>query len=848
MFRQDLALGARRLKRSPGFTAIAVLVLGLGVGAVTAVFSVANALFLTTLPVPDHDALVYLYSQTPWGGSGRVMPAVLDVFKSRAGDLAAFTRHSHRTMNVSLDGDTQPATVEVVDGQYFDVLAVRPAIGRLLTPADDLAGHQAAVVVAHDLWARRFHSDASLVGRQVRLTSPSGPVTATVVGVAPRGFRGVADPWRPTMIWMTAAQAGSVTTHTFPIARLAPRVSHGRLQALVDAATGAAHEAMSVPTDFGRPAPESVRTTRFTVRKASDVRVPSDPDARPISPGLLGALVAVAALMLVVAAANVSGLLLAQGMGRTAEVAVRRSLGAAPSRIARQYLTEIGLLFVAAGGIGILVATNLLALYRAVAPPGNVLEVSTDWRVFLFACVVCVVAAIPVGLVVVIQTLDVNVVHALGNGMAMPPRTRSRLHHGVIVPQIAVTLALLVVAGVQVRALLRLQLTPTGYASDGAVVVRMGLTEVRSPESILKMPQAERNAYYETERARRQLVLESVAVGVRTIAGVEHVGFSSSLPFRGYLGTPGQSIIAADTKTVVPVAVVKVSGGYFNALQIALPAGETFQGSDSAARGNVALISQSLAQRLWPGGVAIGRAIALDPPALQRPHEWLEIIGVVGDVLPVLKTASERSVLYLPLSVGAGRTDFMVGAALPVLVLRGMADAGTLANQVRPIVTRSSPAVEISSLQTTEEILREILYPRHIATTILIAAGVLGLMLASVGLYGLVTQSAAQRQRELGIRAALGATPRDLVRLVLRDGIRLTGYGLGGGLCISAIATRAAAAWINDPMAHEAVWLHHAPLVVATVVTLLCIAITSASLWPAMRAARLDPMNVLRTI
>jgi predicted permease len=826
-----------------------VLVLGFGVGAVTAVFSVVNATFLTTLPVPEQDRLAYLYTQTPSGRTGRVMPAVLDVFKSRAAGLAEFTRHSQRTMNVSLDGDTQPTTVEVVDGLYFDVLAVRPSMGRLLMPADDVVGEQAAVVVAHDFWTRRSHSDASLVGRPVRLTSSSGTVTATVVGVAPRGFRGVADPWRPTMIWMTAAHSGSVAAHTFPIARLAAGVSHVRLQALVDAATGAAHEAMSVPTDFGRPAPEQVMTTQFTVRKASDVRVPSDPDAAPISPGLLGALVGVAVLILVVATANVSGLLLAQGMGRTVEVAVRRSLGAGSSRITRQYLTEIGLLFVAAGGIGILVATNLLALYRAAAPSATVLEVSTDWRVLLFTCLVCVVAAIPVALVVVMQTRGVNVLQALGNGMTMSRRTRIRLHHGVIVPQIAVTLALLVVAGVQVRGLLRLQFTPTGYASDGAVVVRMGLTDVRSPQSILKLPQAERNAYFESERAHRRQVLESVAAGVRTIPGVEHVGFSSTLPFRGYVDTTMQSVIAAGINTAVPVTVVKVSGGYFNALRIAQPGGpdRPFKGSDATAHGNVAVISQSLAQRLWPGGMAIGRAIALDPPNVRGPHEWLEIIGVADDVLPVLNTASERSVIYLPLSVGAGRGEFMVGAALPVLVVRGAADAGTLARQVRQVVARSSPAVEISSLQTTEEIVREILYPRHIATAILIAASVLGLVLASVGLYGLVTQSVSQRQRELGIRAALGATPRDLVRLVLRDGIRLTAYGLGAGLAISAIATRAGAAWINDPMAHEAAWPHYAPFVVATVVTLLCIVITSASLWPACRAARRDSINVLRT-
>lgn len=840
MIRQDLAYGARRLMRAPGWTSAAVLVLGFGVGVVTAVFSIVNALFLAPLPVHEPERLVYLYS----GATGGVMPAALDVFASRAEGLAEFTRHSQSVMNLSIDGETQPAAVEVVDGRYFDVLRVAPALGRLLIPADDAEGRQAAIVIGHDLWVRRLHSDSGVIGRQIRVTTRAGSITATVVGVTLQGFRGVSDPWRPTMAWVTASHAGSAEWNTFPIARLASGVTVERMGAFVDATTADAREAMRLPVSFGaRLSREFVDATRFTIRRASEVRAPADPDATLVSPGLLTALTLVALLVLVIAAANVSGLLLAQGIARTGEVAVRRALGAGPWRLARQWLAEIGLLFMAAGGIGLLVAVNLVALYRAGAPPSHALDVPVDWRVLLFAAAACGLTAMLVALAPAIQAARVDVLSALGHGIAMPRKGRFRLQHGVIVPQIALTLALLVLAGVQVRALVRAERADTGYASDGAIVVRMGLTDFQSPEALLRMPQAERNAYFEADIARRIRLLESISAQVRSATGTAHVALATSLPFRGYPGLFGQTVLGEGNDVPVAAAVSTVSGAYFDALGIRLTAGRTFQGSVTEAGRNVVVISQSLAGRLWPDRPAIGRSIALDPPRANSPREWLEVIGVAEDVSPVLSTSGDRAVVYLPMSVGTARAGF--GSALPLLIVRSAGDSGVVAARVRA-VAGSHPDVEISSLQTTEQIVGEILYPRRVATAILLAAGVVGLLLASVGLHGLISQAVSQRQRELGIRAALGAAPGDLVGLVLRDGARVAAVGLAIGLGASALATRAAAAWMMGPAGHEVARLHHAPLPVATVVALLMTVMTWALFWPAKRAARVDPMSVLR--
>jgi predicted permease len=845
VIRQDLAQGARRLIRAPRSTTAAVLVLGFGVGVVTAVFSIVNALFLAPLTVHEPDRIVYLYSQSTSGATGRVMPAALEVFASRADGLAGFTRHSQSVMmNLSIDGETQPAAVEVVDGRYFDVLRVAPALGRLLIPADDSRERQAAIVIAHDLWVRRFRSDPEMVGRQIRVTTLAGSITATIVGVAPHGFRGVTDPWRPTMAWLTASQAGSTESHTFPIARLASGVTVERMQAFVDATTADAREAMFLPVSFGaRLSRELVDATRFTIRRGSDVRAPADPDAVLISPGLLTALTLIAVLVLVIAAANVSGLLLAQGIARTGEVAVRRALGASSWRLARQWLVEIGLLFAAAGGVGLLVAANLVSLYRAGAPSAHVLDVPVDWRVLAFAAAACGLTAMLVTLAPAIQAARVDVLSALGNGIAMPRKARFRLQHGVIVPQIAVTLALLVLAGVQVRALVRAERAVTGYASDGAIVVRMGLTDFQSPEALLRMPQVERSAYFEADIARRIRLLESITAQVRSATGTPHVALATSLPFRGHPGLFGQTVLGDGSDVPVAAAVTTVSGAYFDALRIALTAGRTFQGSVTKAGRNVVVISQSLASRLWPDRPAIGRSITLDPPRANSPREWLEVIGVAEDVLPVLSTSGDRSVVYLPMSVGT-RAGF--GAALPLLIVRGAGDSGVVAARVRAAVVGSHPDVEISSLQTAEQIVGEILYPRRIATAILLAAAVVGLLLASVGLYGLISQAVSQRYREIGIRAALGAAPRDLVGLVLRDGARVAAAGLAIGLGASALATRAASAWMTGPIGYEVARMRDAPLLVAAVFALLMIVMAMASYRPAQRAAKVDPIHVLR--
>jgi len=664
------------------------------------------------------------------------------------------------------------------------------------------------------------------------------------VGVAPQGFRGVSDPWRPTMAWLTASHAGSAEWNTFPIARLASGVTVERMRAFVDATTADAREAMLLPRDLWRLSRAFVDATRFTIRRASEVRAPADPDATLISPGLLTALAVVAVLVLVIAAANVSGLLLAQGIARMGEVAVRRALGASPWRLARQWLAEIGLLFTAAGGVGLLAAVNLVALYRAGAPPSHALDVPVDGRVLLFAAAACGLTAMLVALAPAIQAARVDVLSALGNGIAMPRKARFRLQHGVIVPQIAVTLALLVLAGVQVRALVRAERADTGYASDGAIVVRMGLTDFQSPEALLRMPQAERNAYFEADIARRIRLLESITAQVRSARGTAHVALATSLPFRGYPGLFGQTVLGDGSDVPVAAAVTTVSGAYFDALRIALTAGRTFQGSATKAGRNVVVISQSLASRLWPDRPAIGRSIALDPPRANSPREWLEVIGVTEDVSPVLSTSGDRSVVYLPMSVGTARAGF--GSALPLLIVRSAGDSGVVAARVRAAVAGSHPDVEISSLQTSKQIVGEILYPRRVATGILLAAGIVGLLLASVGLHGLISQAVSQRQRELGIRAALGAAPGDLVGLVLRGGARVAAVGLAIGLGASALATRAAAAWMTGPAGHEVARLHHAPLPVATVVALLMTVMAWALFWPAKRAARVDPMSVLR--
>jgi predicted permease len=581
-----------------------------------------------------------------------------------------------------------------------------------------------------------------------------------------------------------------------------------------------------------------IENTRLAIYRSTDVSVPTDPTAGLISPSLMTAVTAVAVIVLAIAATNVAGLSLGRGVSRRPEVAVRRALGAGDMRVARQFLTETAVLVVPASCLGLVLAQNLLGIFRATVPSTLTFDVPLDWRVVLFVAGLCGITTTLVGVGPALAATRVKLSSAFGGRRAISRPGRTPVQHAVIFPQVGLTVVLLILAGMQVRALVRVESAEQGYEAAGATVIRIARTDFHSSTSMLDMSAAEKRTIAKADASHRGQLLRSIAESVRAVGGVEHVAFATALPFRSTDASPPQSVAAFDVSSKAAVSTSAVSGEYFSALRIALRAGDTFHGTDAEAGHDVAVISQSLADQLWGGAGAVGRAIAFEAPSLGAGR-WLEVIGVVDDVSPILSTSTSRPMVYLPLSIAAGRGGHMFRPELPMLIVRGHAKAIPNMTTVRDAVLGVDPSIEIAGIHSTEAIVAEILYPRRLAAVIVLAGGLIGLILAICGQYSLVSQTVAHQERELGVRVALGASPRDLIVCVLRNSVAVIGVGLVVGVAVAFVAMPVAARLIAGLPLFDFV------SATAVVIVFCCVA-ALASYLPARRATRVDPMTILQ--
>jgi predicted permease len=826
-FWQDLRYGVRLLRRSPAFATTAVLVLALGIGVNTALFSIVNALFFTPLPVRNPQSLIYLYTTSLNGNVTAIGQQRREILEAQGADLADFTSHNQARAGLSTDDETQATATEVVDGRYFSVLGVAAARGRVLEPIDeDPANPERAVVISHDLWVRRFHADPTIVGQQIRLHATiDGVLSFTIIGVTPPGFHGVSAPWTPTQLWIcnTSKNSGG-----WLIVRLRPNTTSERFNAFLTGATETVKETLrhngGVEGMFRVP-PQDIDRISFVARRAGDIRSPFEPNATLIPPKLLAALTGVVAIVLLIATANVAGLLLARGIGRTGEVAVRRALGAGSGRLTRQLLTETMILTGTGGVFGVVVAWNVIAVFRAMTPPVFALEVRLDLRVLLFAGVACAGTGVLAGLAPAFQARRVNILEALANGIGRTRRTRARLRHGIVIPQIAFSLVLLVVAAVLVRALSKLEQSDFGYRTQGAIIVGLNRWDPRTASSQRTPTDEDVRAAGQRAIARSRSFAQAVLARVGQEPELDAIGLTDTLPFASR--TPSNVLRRDGTKNS-NAAKISVSGGYFEAFGLPQIAGRAFDRADIANDRNVVVISASVATALWPGENPVGRALAFASEArFVSADNWQEVIGVVGDAKPILGARAEQGIVYFP--GGAGRW----------LVVRGRGPESVLIPRVKAAVLAADPFAEVTSIQTSKQIVDDILYPRRAAAIVLVGAGIIGVLLSAIGLYGLLSYSVAQRQREIGIRATLGAKPEDLVRLVLREGARVTAIGAAAGLLIAFIALRIAASLTSGlPLVD--------PVSVVAVLAILSLVVWLACYLPARRAGLVDPVQVLR--
>lgn len=827
---QDLRYSVRVLVKHPAFTAVATLVLALGLGINTALFSIVYSVFFKPLPVHAPEELVYLYWMAGRNPRAGVMPFPdYEFFRDHASAFTGTTAHWGISLRVTADDLTEMARGEWVLANYFDVLGVKPILGRTFRSEEDqVSNTDLAVVISHAFWSRRFNADPDIVGKPLRINR-WGQLDQifTIVGVTGPEFRGLSDPWTPTEFWTTFAQGISERdvrrAAIGPIARLKPGVTLEQARANV-AAIGAEIRRTVKYRD----------NTDYVIYPVNDVRIPYEPDASVVPTRLAAAMTIVVAIVLLIATANIAGMLMARGVGRAGEMAVRLVIGAGRWRLARQLLAESTLLAVAGGAAGFAIAYWLLALFRAFTPSRFAVDVGIEPQVLAVAALLCLGVGLLTGLAPALRGSRVALSSLPGSGVSVTRGVRTRLRHGVVIPQVGLSLVLLVVAAVQVRGLMRLELANLGYDTSNVVVLNTGTRPPPRDASKNQAQLAEENA------RRSRTYYRQVTNAIQDVPGTLGVALSAGLPLRGN-AHPSFTAVSQEDFTLgnpsgVPASRFAVGPGYFRTMGMSLIGGRDFDERDTMTSPRVAIVSEAMAKRLWPGRDPIGRFVAArnNFPGPDEKIEWLHVIGVVNEVDPVLRDAGQSPYVYI-----SHGQEWLVSAG--TLIARVQGDPQAAIQRLKRAVAGADVYAEVFRVQMMDQVVAEILYPRRLAAGILTVSGIIGLLLASVGLYGVVSYSVAQRVHEIGVRTALGADRRDIMQLVLREGAKVAAIGSAIGLIGANAAVRITARMFVALPAIDATTIVIVPVVLAAVVLLACYI-------PARRAARVDPMVALREL
>ena len=803
---QDLRYGLRMLARNPGFTAVAVVTLALGIGANTAMFSVVNAVLLEPLPYKDASRLVTLWeTHTAFGSSGPGAVTDPDYVQWREQnqvfeDVGAF--HGE-TSNLTGVGEPERLLGSAVTSNLFRLLGVRPAIGRTFLPGEEHAGRGNVVLLSHQLWERRFGSDPAMVGKAITLDGSS----FTVVGVMPAGFQfpNQSNFWLPLVL---SNDYGNAMDQV--VARVKPGVTLERARADV-AVIQQRLEQQRHRGDGGQPS--------FSFVFLKDAMVSS------IRPALLILLAAVG-LVLLIACANMANLLLARATARNREIAVRMALGATRGRILRQMLSESVLLAVLGGGLGILFAgwsrDFLVALLpQNTAQPGilsRIASVNIDLRVLGFTLLVSLASGLLFGLAAALQASRADTHPSLKESAAtVTPGIRLlSLRNVFVMGEFALTFVLLVAAGLLMKSFVRVMAVDPGF----------------QPQSVLTMNLILPPAQYHTEaqmRAFHNAVLERIGAlpGVRA-AGTVSFGLPlGNGSLMGDFTIEGLPVMPADSMA----SKLVVSPGYFRALGVPLLQGRSFDDHDTDHSQPVAIVGESLARRFWGNAGATGRRIHLG----FQGSPWYSIVGVVGDVKQLGFERQAPLAIYVPYSQAP--RPFL----LSFMTIAARTDSNPLgmANALRRAVQAVDPDMPLFDVASMEQLVsRSVSQPRFNAF-LLGCFAALALILASVGIYGVTSYSVTQRTHEIGIRMALGAVQGEVLRMIVRQGLRLAVLGTGMGF-VAALGLTSVLRSLLFGVQPIDVLTFLSVLVVLIGVSLL------ASYIPARRAMKVDPMVALR--
>ena len=806
----DLRHALRSLRQQPIFAATAVLTLGLAVGANSAIFTIVNAALFSDYHVRASAELVNVYTTDSTGrrfGSSSYPDYVY--LRDNARGFRGIVGYSGLMTTVTGVGQPEVLFGEIVTGNYFDVLGPRLALGRGFAPEEDRTpGTHAVVVIGHRLWQRRFGGDSAVLGRHITLNGHA----FTIVGVAGREFRGLlfrglsADLWAPVMM-MGSLRADQLANRgerwMFVKARLAAGIGVARAQgelATLGAQLAAAHPATNAHRGF-----DAART--------DDVLVSPEGDRMVLSAATL--VLVLVGFVLVIACTNIANLFLARAVARQREVAVRLAIGASRWRIVRQLLTESAALAFFGGTVGLLLAIALARLLIAFRPPIPVpisLDLGVDWRVVTFTAALTCLACILFGLAPAVHASRTSLT-ALMSAQGPAPRAGRRmlrLRDAFLVPQLALSLVLLIVASLFVRSIGKADAVEPGFDMRHGALIALDLKLDGYDES--------RAAAFYGELRRR----------LRAAAGVEAVTVTDRIPLDLY-GNQSTTISVRDARGMISETSVQyaaVDEQYFDALGVRLLRGRGFTEREAREGAPVVVLSEAAARRYWPNANPLGQRLRVaDDGALA------EVVGIAADVK--VQTLGEDP---QPFVYQAARPRY---ARLLRVVARGRDDPRTIARALRAEVTRLDPNVAVFEAKTLREHLDVMLFPYRIAAAVGSALGLFGLLLTSVGLYGVIAFSVARRTRELGIRLALGARPSDILRLVFGESGRVVVGGVVSGMLIALGVSRLLAGVIFGISSTDPATMFAVPLVLAAVVLV-------ASWLPARRATRIEPQVALR--
>lgn len=803
---KDLRFAFRGLLKRPAFTAIAIVTLGLGIGATTAIFSIVNAVILEPLPFPEPHRVVMLEEDFQ-GTASSVSGGNFNDWRTRArsfSELAAFHRSSFNLAS----GDAPDRVLGArTTHNFFAVFGVPPLLGRTYTADEDRPGGGDVTVLSHRLWTRQFAADPRALGSSVRMDGRE----YIVIGVMPPAFDRVAtaeELWVP--VAFTPERLAEHDEHFLGVvARLAPGVSLEQ----------AREELRAIYRQRQAELPGNTQVRLGTVDTLMSQLVG---DVRERLLVLFGAVT----FVLLIACGNVAHLLLARGGIRGHEIAVRRALGAGGSRIVRQLFTETLALALVGGALGVAIAYVSVPLLVAMSPEGvpRLDQAGVNGTVLLFALIAAVVSALVAGLVPAIATANLDLRSAINEGGRTAAIPRERLRFVLVTAEVGVALVLLVGAGLLVRSALRLQTVDPGFDPRGVLAARVTLpgTGYEDPARVVR-------------------TFDGIAEALSAAHGVEAAAVTSSAP----MGTENRNSNgllpegrAFDPKDIVNVQLTMIGGDYLDVMRIPLIRGRAFTEADRRDAPLVMMLNETAARRLFPGEDAVGKRVGCCESGPGNTPVLKTVVGIVGDVRAWGLQEDTPPQFYLPMAQAPPVAWTWIQRSMTLVVRGDTLEPASLTGVLRRVVREIDPTVPLYSVATMDQRLATSMAATRFNTILMLVLGTSGLLLAAIGIYGVITYMVTQRQRDIAIRVALGAPARDVVRMVIAQGMRPVAVGIGIGLIVALAASRVLTSHVFGITTRD-------PVTMVVVIVVLIVAALSAAAIPARRAARVDPARAL---